>query len=353
MKITKVSFERHFLQLKNPYTIAYETIKNASNFFLQIETDGRIVGLGCAAPDKEVTGESDDETTSVIKSLVIPFLTGKNPLNYVQILTELKILLPKSPSVLAMVDMALFDIFAKKAEVPLYQFLGGFRHEIATSITVGILPLKETLYEVEEFVDQGFNIIKIKGGLNVEEDIERVNQVHQKYPKLALRFDGNQGYNKKETIKFVEETKKVGIEILEQPTKIHKRKKLAKITKQVDIPVMADESIKSLADAFHLAKNSIINMINIKLMKVGGIQEAKHINSVAKSGKIEVMVGCLDESALGISAGLHFALSRPNIEYADLDGHLDFINDPVKNIFILEKGVLRPNQEFGLGLKSF
>jgi L-alanine-DL-glutamate epimerase-like enolase superfamily enzyme len=175
-------------------------------------------------------------------------------------------------------------------------------------------------------------------------------RMKERFPNVIFRFDGNQGYTVEEAIYFSESTRAVEIEIFEQPTHINHEGNLGTVTEEVNIPVMADESIKSLADTYRLVSNDRINMINIKLMKVGGLMEAMHINSVAKSNNIEVMIGCLDESALGISAGLHFALSRPNIQYADLDGHLDFYFDPVSNIFSLQDGWLIPNDKPGLGL---
>ncbi|MGB5982325.1 MAG: dipeptide epimerase [Nonlabens sp.] len=350
MKITHVSYERLDLKLSQPYTIAYETVDKTSNFILKIETDGHIVGYGCAAPDAEVTLETPAQAENDIKNVVIPFLVGKDPLMSAAILFHLKPLLLRKSSILAMVDMALMDLAAKKMQVPLYKFLGGFRKSIPTSITIGIETMEETLRLAREFVAQDFSILKIKGGLDVEEDIAKMLHIHKEFPELTLRFDGNQGYSVKQSLEFSKATEHIDIEVFEQPIVVGEETRMGEVTEHSDLAVMADESLKNLSDMFNLAKNNHINLINIKLMKVGGITEGRHINSVAKSAGMAAMVGCIDECGLGIAAGLHFALSQSNVIYADLDGHLDLMADPYRELFKLKKGILYPTDRYGLGL---
>ena len=350
MKIKEIEYFRLDLRLAIPYTIAYETISNATNIILKLVTDTEIIGWGCAAPDVTVTGETPEDVITTIESVIKGVLVGQSPFQIARIMHNIKQLAPKASSAMAMVDMALYDIMARRAELPLYQLLGGFRHEIATSITIGILPLEETLELAKKYFSSGFRIIKLKGGLNLEEDIEKVLKLRERFgQEFILRFDANQGYSYAQSVEFIDRIKPANLEIIEQPTSEREDARLGRVTQAIPVPVMADESIKTLKDAFRLASNDLIDMINIKLMKVGGIFESQHINSVAKAAGLEVMVGCLDESALGISAGLHFALSRANIEYADLDGHLDLIDDPFSGLFHLKNGVLCPSDSPGLG----
>ena len=347
MRITHVEYERYDLELIEPYTIAYETIGAATNFALRLVTDAGHVGYGCAAPDLAVTAETAEDVEVAIRDVITPALTGARPFHYARIVEELRE--PLRSSALAMVDNALYDLVARAAGVPLFEFLGGFRQRIATSITIGILPVAETLVKAREYVDAGFGIIKIKGGLDVEEDIARIRRVRDRYPKIELRFDGNQGYTLEQALHFIGAAQPLKVEILEQPTSVNEEAVMGTLTRDSPIAVMADESLKTLSDAFRLTQHELTDMINIKLQKVGGIWPALHINSVAKSAANEVMVGCLDECGLGIAAGLHFALSRPNIAYADLDGHLDFREDPFGHLFRLDRGVLIPNGRPGLG----
>lgn len=350
MKIKNIEYFRLDMPLSIPYKIAYETVSHTTNIILKINTDTGLTGWGCAAPDLEVTGESPQDVVDNINKYVDAMLTGESPFQMARFNHQLKEHLLKASSTRAMVDIALYDLLARKAKLPLYQLLGGYRKRIPTSITIGILPLSETLKQIKSYLKEGFFIIKIKGGLSLEEDVEKILKIREKCGyEFSIRFDANQGYSPRESITFINKTKTAKIEILEQPTKQSNENHLGEVTRHIDVPVMADESVKTLKDTFRLASNGFIDMVNVKIMKVGGIMDSLHINSVAKAAGLEVMVGCIDECALGISAGLHFALSRPNIEYADLDGHLDLRKDPFTNLFKLKNGVLYPNLQPGLG----
>ncbi len=338
------------MKLQEPYTIAYETVSYATNVMLSIETSKGIRGCGCAAPDEQVTGESPETVLEKIEHILIPELLRKDPLRRALHMEKLGARMPEYPSLRAAVDMALYDILGKSCGLPVWKILGGYRDRIKTSITIGIQSLEDTVREARERKAEGFRSIKLKGGRDVDLDIARVLSVREAVgPGIQLRFDANQGFSVYEALHFVQGTKPAQLELIEQPTPRGEPDLLGRVTASVPIPIMADESLMTLRDAFRLARRDLVDMVNIKLMKVGGIDVALQVNAVARSAGLEVMVGCMDESALAIAAGLHFCLSRPNLVYADLDGHLDLINDPTSGCVRLKDGILFPSSKPGFG----
>jgi L-alanine-DL-glutamate epimerase-like enolase superfamily enzyme len=350
MKITALEAWPVEMKLAEPYAVAYERVEMTTNVFLRIETSGGISGFGCAAPDLPITGETPETVVTSLGNVARPILVRSDPLRIVWNLERLRREMRGEPSALAAVDMALHDILGKVAGLPLWKLLGGFRRSFKTSVTVGILPLTETVEKARELSRLGFQSLKIKGGLDVDADIERILRVREAVgPKIEIRFDANQGYDVEDSLRFVKETRSAKLELIEQPTPKGEPDLLGRVTSGAALPIMADESLMTLRDAFRLARRNWVDMVNVKLMKVGGIHQALLINAVARAARLEVMVGCMDEAALAIAAGLHFALARPNVAYCDLDGHLDLVGDPSDGAVLLKKGVLHPTERPGLG----
>jgi L-alanine-DL-glutamate epimerase-like enolase superfamily enzyme len=231
--------------------------------------------------------------------------------------------------------------------------LGGYRNKIETSVTIGIESTDSMVEKAKQIVSQGFRCIKIKCGINVNNDLENIIAIRDAVgPKVKLRLDANEGYSVEDAISLIKKLVKsnVDIEMLEQPTKASFLYSLKDVAVQCPVPIMADETALTLRDSIKLVKLEIADMINIKLMKIGGITNAIKANTVAESADVPVMVGCMNESMGAMSAGVHFACAFKNVQYADLDSALDFEHDVVTGGARYEDGYVIPSNDPGLGV---
>lgn len=351
MKIVRAEAIPVELELKEPFAISNETIEVADNIFIRLETETGVVGWGCSAPDT-VTSETKKTVLKgfeVAKRLVIGCdPTRINLLNY-----ALDNDFQGNPSLKASVNLAMFDIIGKMAGMPLFRLLGGYKEKIATSVTIGLNPTDLMVKKAKQIVSDGFYIIKIKCGIDVEKDIENILAIRETVgSEIKLRLDANEGYSVEEALRLIKaiEEKGADIEMLEQPTKASYIYSLKEVTHQSPVPIMADETALTLKDSVKLLKHEIADMINIKLMKIGGLTNAIKANMLAELANVPIMVGCMNESVAAMSAGVHFACAFRNVQYADLDSALDFVNDVAKGGARYEKGFVIPSEKPGLGV---
>ncbi len=311
---------------------------------------GRRGGGGRAPPGGGAPGAGGAAPPAALEA-VAPELIGLDPLRRVAHTHALAEPLARFPSARAAIDQAFLDLLGKTAHLPVWRVLGGYRTRIPTSATVFLGPVEQVVADARGFLDQGFRLLKIKGGDDAELDIARLRAVRALAgPDIPLLYDANQGYDAATAKALLDAVADVELAIVEQPCPAADVQALRELTHAVPQPIMADESLLGLADAFHLARGGAVDMVNVKIAKVGGIDEALLINGVARAAGLEVMVGCMDECALSIAGGLAFALSRPNVEYADLDGHLDLVHDPTASAVRLVDGELIPSDLPGFGL---
>ena len=343
------------LHLKEPFRVAYEVEEDAWNILVRVTTADGEVGWGNSCPDPEVTGETPQSVLKTLRKL-IPRIDGEdshrvNRVNYI-----MEEVVGGNLTAKAAVNLALYDILGKAAGLPVTKLLGGFKDRIQTSISIGILPLEETVAKSKAFVEQGFKVLKLKCGLDPEDDVRRAIAVREAVGRdILLRLDANQGYDVATTLRVVDALENihgVDIELVEQPTPAGELAQLKEVTGASSVPIMADESVQSIMDTFVVTAGQMADLINIKLMKTGGITGALRVNAVAQAGGIPVMVGCMSESVVSVAAGLHFACSQRNIQYADLDSHFDFARDLARGGASFEDGYLYPLDRPGYGLEA-
>lgn len=350
MRIAAVECRLVAAPLTRPYTIAFETTDAVEMVLVRVVAEDGSVGLGTGTPAEAVTGESFAACTAALADGA--WLVGRELETWPLLLRELAVRWPAAPAARAAVDMALFDLWARRLGRPLVDLLGRCHASLPTSITIGILDVARTLAEAEEYVGRGFRVLKVKLGRSLEEDLERLRRLRERFPRVGLRTDANQGYSLAELERYLAAVKGLEIEFTEQPVPPADLPALARLPPGQRARLAADESLHDERDALRLAAPPApCGILNVKLMKCGGLRPALGIARIAEAAGLQLMWGCMDESVVGIAAALHAAFASPATRHLDLDGSLDLARDPARGGFVLEDGALRTLDAPGLGVE--
>jgi L-alanine-DL-glutamate epimerase-like enolase superfamily enzyme len=337
MQINKITVSTLKIPLNRIFKTAIRSTDYLEDLFITIEADG-IVGYGSAPATTAITGDTIEGMQSVMEKIVLPNLLGINPLDRLTIQQTILKKFAGNSGVKMAVDMALFDLAAKAANMPLYQYLGGSNHSLTTDVTISCGNIHETEKHVHQALNKGFKILKVKLGKSIHDDIATCHALAACLPKDCLvRIDANQGWTQDETLYFLDELTKINlnIECIEQPVAASNLVGMQTITAKSKWLIMADESVFHCADALRVLQTNAANLINIKLAKCGGIANAIKIKNLADTYHTECMIGCMMESPLGIAAAAHFALAT-GISKIDLDP-LDWISNDLYDSWLTFK----------------
>jgi L-alanine-DL-glutamate epimerase-like enolase superfamily enzyme len=342
MKIKSIRAYRKDLALTKPYMVAYQTYTSAENAFLEIQLENGITGIGAAAEGEFVIGEKMVDTISNLQSDYLANWIDRDICHFHSLIYESNKVFPEFSATRAAIDIALHDAFCKYLDIPVVDFYGRKHRSLPTSVTIGISDVEKTLQEAREYKDLGFRILKVKTGLNVNQDIERCIKLREEFGNyFVIRVDANQGYDTKKTIRFYKATKNLGLELIEQPMPVGREKEMNLLPDEIRKITACDESLKNSVSAFQLSSDpQTCGIFNIKLMKCGGLSGAFDIARIAEVADIDLFWGCFDESIVSISAALHAAFACKNTRYLDLDGSLDLAEDIVKEGFEIQDGMM-------------
>jgi len=350
MKIINISCKRLDVPLDKPFVIATGIATQAETMIVMIETDEGIIGYGEAEPSLAVTGETI-ETVEAVLPLLASRLIGLNPFAIERVHKIMDRIIVRNSAAKAGIDIALYDIMAKKLGMPLYALLGGDCNMVTTDMTVGIDEPQLMAAEAAKYKTAGYSVLKIKAGLDANADADAMRLIREAVGHdMRLRADANQGWSVNEAIRTIDIYEKYGVEMVEQPVKYWDVDGLAYIRRRTKIAIGADESLHTPEDAMGLAKAEAADLFNIKLMKCGGIYHALRINAIAEAAGIRVMLGCMMETRIGNTAAAALVAAQSNITEADLDSHVYFENQGITGGFYVKDGVMHLSDAPGLGV---
>ncbi len=355
MKIVKIETGEVSIPLITPFKTAERTVTQANDIIVRIISESGKSGFGEAPPTAVITGDTRGSIRCAVEEFITPALIGMDIEDIDGIARKLRRCIVGNSSARAAVDMAVYDLWAKEIGQPLYRLLGGNSNMLETNLTISVNPVDEMVADSLKAVQRGFRRLKLKVGKEGEKDVERIKAIRDAVgPEIRLLIDTNQGWNTKTALRIIRLLEKydLDIDLIEQPVPAADFAGMQACTAVSSIPILADESVFTPADAVSVIEGRAADIINIKLMKCGGIYEALKICGIAESYNVECMVGCMLESKVAVSAAAHFAAAKSNVTRVDLDGPSLLKEDPYEGGPEFDGPFIRLNETPGTGILS-
>lgn len=355
MFITDIKYYRYETPLKKPFKTALRTVEVIESIYVFIETNYEdVIGVGEAVPTYVITGDTKGGIEAAIEEVFKPLLINR-PLTK-DLLDEIHQVIVGNTSAKSAIDIALYDLLAQEAELPLYQYINHNpgNKSLETCYTVSLNDADEMVEDGLRYVEDGFNHLKIKVGKDdVSTDLNRLQALRSSLPsEVILSADANQAWDEKgarHALKHFDEAD-LNIESIEQPVGRYEYKVLGALSQEFKIPLMVDEGLFSLHDAQRLVEVGATNIWNIKLMKTGGIHQALKIHDIAKGEAIPCMVGCMMETHVSVTAALHFSLAAEQVNRVDFDAPLMVVERQVDGGITYEGAKVSISEGTGLGI---
>ena len=355
MKITEVRLGMISVPLRVPFKTALRTVNSVEDVVVEIHTDTGAIGYGEAPPTGVITGDTTGAIIGAIRDHISKAIIGKDVDDFENLMMAVQSSMVKNTSAKAAVDMALWDLYGQLYKIPAYKLMGGSRKTICTDITISVNDPETMAKDAADAIARGYDCLKVKVGKEPEKDIARLSAIREVVPKKTLiRIDANQGWEPKEAVRILNGMQERGldIEFVEQPVKGHDIEGLKYVTERSYVPVLADESVFSVEDAFKILQMRAADMINIKLMKCGGLYNGLKIATAAEVYGVECMIGCMLEAKISVNAAVHLACAKQIITKIDLDGPVLCSEDPIIGGAVFNEKDIAVSDEPGLGIKG-
>ena len=355
MKITEVRIGRISVPLRTPFKTALRTVNSVEDVVVEIHTDCGAVGYGEAPPTGVITGDTTSAIIGAIQDHIAKNILGKDVDEFEDLLQLVQKCIVHNSSAKAAVDMALWDLYGQLYQIPAYKLMGGAKKQIVTDLTISVNDPEIMVRDALNALERGYDCLKMKVGVNPELDVARLSAVRNAVGKdVTIRIDANQAWTPKQAVKILNSMQELGldIELVEQPVKAHDFEGLKYVTEHSYVAVLADESVFSPEDAMTIMKMGAADLINIKLMKCGGLYNALKIASAAEVFGVECMIGCMLEAKIAVNAAVHLACAKNIITKVDLDGPVLCSEDPIIGGAVFTEKRITVSDEPGLGIKG-